>query len=150
LIFATPGVAAAAPGPTGQASLRNAATSAIKGISAGCYAKGTKPFTLYHSSRNIYGEAKITSCFGHPTACHLGVDLEQYNGRTRRWHVVAHNAGKWRSCSKKTTQALYKNCTHDNTTKWYYRSSVYIVIEKGTKVGNVGHTYSSGNKFWCH
>ncbi|MFF4121204.1 hypothetical protein [Streptomyces sp. NPDC001714] len=130
-----------APAQSGATSLR---------YYVGCYAHATKPFTVTHSSRDIHGEGYLTSCFGSPDSCHLGVDLEQYNGRTHQWHVVAHNGGSWKACKiRKPVQAVYRSCRHDNSTRWYYRSSIYLVVEKGGRYGNMGHTYSNGNLFWC-
>ncbi|MFC4329977.1 hypothetical protein ACFPC0_19740 [Streptomyces andamanensis] len=133
-----------------QASNSAAKGQALASYAVGCYAKATKPFTVTRSSRDIHGEAELTSCFGKPDSCHLGVDLEQYNGRIHRWHVVAHNGGSWKACKiGKPVNATYKNCHHDNSTRWYYRSSIYLVVEKNGRTGNVGHAYSKGNLFWC-
>jgi hypothetical protein len=101
-------------------------------------------------SRDIYAEGVITGCLNDPDACKLQVDLEQYNGDTGLWNVVAHKAGTWGSCKQGTRVQAKYTCTHHPSVQYGYRSSIYFVAEKGGTIGNVGHAYSKDYAlFWC-
>lgn len=113
-----------------------------------CRARAEDPRALSSTSNTIYAEGVITTCGGSPTACHLGVDLEKYNGYTHTWYTMAHSPGKWKSC-RGYLDAGY-HCTHDSTTKWGYRTHIWLLVEKGTAISPLGQAYSANTKlFWC-
>jgi hypothetical protein len=113
-----------------------------------CRARAEDPRTLTPTSRTIYAEGVITSCGGKPTACHLGVNLEKYNGYTGVWYTMAHSPGKWKRCNGRLN-AGYK-CTHDPRIRWGCRTHIWLQVEKGTTISPLGQAYSANTKlFYC-
>ncbi len=106
------------------------------------------PFVLTTRSKTIYAEGRITSTYGNPTACAIGVDLEEYDGFIKQWITAAHQPMVWGSCSGAVV-AQY-NCTYDPNIKWEYRTHIWLQAEKGSTYGNMGQAYSANNvKYWC-
>ncbi|WP_214411933.1 hypothetical protein [Sphaerisporangium fuscum] len=117
-----------------------------------CVYSATKPFALTHTSRTIWAEGKKKSCGGSagpPDKCHAGVDLQAWNlTGDHQWHVIAHNGGKWTKCKGKV-QAAYRNCHYQPRYKVWYRSAVWLQIEKRGLYGTPGWAYSKTNYFYC-
>ncbi|HSV64702.1 MAG TPA: hypothetical protein VLJ59_02185 [Mycobacteriales bacterium] len=142
--------AAASSGVRPASTADRANTQANAQWIAWCKVSATTPFTLTHSSRNIYAEGKFVSCGGtrgKPDACHMGVDLEQYDAHHRVWRTFAHNGGSWKACRGKV-QTVYRSCTHVNTVH-YYRSAVWIQVEKDGRFSTPAWAYSTANHFYC-
>jgi hypothetical protein len=106
------------------------------------------PFILTSKSKTIYAEGRITSTFGGPTGCALGVDLEQYDGFTKQWVTAAHAPMVWGSCSGAVV-AQY-NCIYDPNIDWAYRTHIWLQAEKNGAYGNMDEAYSENNVlYWC-
>jgi hypothetical protein len=106
------------------------------------------PFTLTVKSKTIYARGQFTGTGGDPTACALGVDLEEYDGYIQQWITAAHHPMTWGKCSG-TVDAAY-TCTYDPNTQWAYRTHIWLQAEKGTTIAPMDQKYSTNNVLcWC-
>ncbi len=111
-------------------------------------ARADDPFTLTTTSKTIYAEGRITSTYGSPTACAIGVDLELYDGFIKRWVTAAHQPMVWGSCSGAVV-AQYK-CTYDPHIRWGYRTHIWLQAEKGSRYTPMTQAFSANNVlYWC-
>ncbi|MEV4254168.1 hypothetical protein AB0J52_13505 [Spirillospora sp. NPDC049652] len=117
-----------------------------------CRYSVARPFTLTAKSRDIYAQGKKSACGGSagpPDSCHAGVDLEAWNlTGDRRWHTIAHNGGTWKRCKGAVT-AVYKNCHYQPRYKVWYRSALWLQIQKRGRYGTPGWAYSNTRDFYC-
>ncbi|MEV6871632.1 hypothetical protein [Amycolatopsis sp. NPDC051128] len=100
-----------------------------------CFADADDPDVLTSTSRSIHAVGRVTGCTSRPDSCRLRVDLEQYNGALGYWTTVAHKDSGWKAGCRRAWWGGYPfvdtvyHCTHDNDTRWGYRTVIYFDIE---------------------
>jgi hypothetical protein len=125
------------------------AKSAIPDDTFWAAAVAQDPFTLTKTSKTIYAQGQFTGTGGNPTACALGVDLEEYDGYIKQWVTAAHQPMEWGKCSGTVNTPPY-NCTYDPNTQWAYRTHIWLQAEKGSTYAPMDQKYSTNNVlYWC-
>lgn len=135
-----------------DASPSNASAATKVPWTSWCVYSASRPFILTKTSRDIHAKGKKKSCGGSagpPDRCHAGVDLEAWNLiGDHQWHVVAHNGGKWTKC-KGQVVATYKNCHYQPRYRVWYRTALWLQIQKRGLFSTPGWSYSKTKDFYC-